>query len=106
MAWLYTAAGVSIVAAITWLIRRLGCSNIHPKKRWQYKFVDCWYCMDENGKSQGWLELFNSAEHQGKTGYWPATRINGNVIACPACGATGKVEADRDKDYSTPEHRF
>jgi hypothetical protein len=52
---------------------------------------DCWYCVDENGKPQGWLELFNDVEYQGKIGYWPATRINGNVIPCPVCGGNRVV---------------
>ena len=51
-----------------------------------YQPVDCYYCVNAKGKPQGWLELFNSAEYQGRTGYVPATRINGNVIPCPVCG--------------------
>jgi DNA-directed RNA polymerase subunit RPC12/RpoP len=69
-------------------------------ENYNYDQVNCDYCQDENGKSQGWLELFNWAEDQGKTGYLPATRINGNVIACPKCGGQKMIsQSSVPQDY-------
>jgi hypothetical protein len=94
LAFFIPIVGITVVGGLFYLIWRLRLALYNP----YYKMVDCYYCRDENGKSQGWLELFNDAEYQGKVGYHPATRINGNVIACPVCGATGKVAESEEAE--------